>query len=521
MDHAAYKGHVKVVELLQASDATSTKPATGPLRALSEDQDTHLDSPDERPVKQGESCIIVSLGFLGTSDGRNVVDLANSVSSASLSLEVSSNEASGQVYTVDLPVSHDLTNKPCTFSCSNLEQARITFVLYDKNSDGGRRSLGGGVAMVNSLLSTAGPDLENVARNHVAALLEGETFKHVGTVKFNLQVVKPYTGEHQAPTRPGPGWSFGNRIGGHRGNGQNKASWKFLQIGENTLPSFQTAHNLGAAFVEFDVQVTKDRVPVIYHDFLVNETGTDAPMHTITYDQFRHLSDMQCPSKANGRALDDTDMKISHMDAIFSRMSHTTEYGMKNFKANTRSAFIQDHFTTLKEALQTLPKDIPFNVEMKYPMLLECHYWKMDPNYIELNLFIDTILSTIYAHAGDRRILFSSFCPELCIAMSLKQRMYPVFFLNHGQAPLPDPRASGLQSAVHFARRWGLPGIVMESTAFVASPRLVEYVHSFGLKCATYGAQNNDPEAVEVCWFSYLMCSICSRKTTDPAQRWC
>lgn len=41
----------------------------------------------------------------------------------------------------------------------------------------------------------------------------------------------------------------------------------------------------GAAFVEFDVQVTKDLVPVIYHDFLVSETGTDAPVHTLTYRQ--------------------------------------------------------------------------------------------------------------------------------------------------------------------------------------------------------------------------------------------
>ena len=34
-----------------------------------------------------------------------------------------------------------------------------------------------------------------------------------------------------------------------------------------------------------DVQVTKDHVPVVYHDFLVSETGTDAAMHTISYPQ--------------------------------------------------------------------------------------------------------------------------------------------------------------------------------------------------------------------------------------------
>jgi glycerophosphodiester phosphodiesterase len=34
-----------------------------------------------------------------------------------------------------------------------------------------------------------------------------------------------------------------------------------------------------------DVQLTKDLVPVIYHDFLVSETGTDAWMHNLSLDQ--------------------------------------------------------------------------------------------------------------------------------------------------------------------------------------------------------------------------------------------
>ena len=36
-----------------------------------------------------------------------------------------------------------------------------------------------------------------------------------------------------------------------------------------------------------DVQLTKDHIPVIYHDFLVSETGIDSPMHTITHEQVR------------------------------------------------------------------------------------------------------------------------------------------------------------------------------------------------------------------------------------------
>lgn len=36
-----------------------------------------------------------------------------------------------------------------------------------------------------------------------------------------------------------------------------------------------------------DVQLTKDHIPVIYHDFLVSETGIDSPMYTVTHEQVR------------------------------------------------------------------------------------------------------------------------------------------------------------------------------------------------------------------------------------------
>ncbi len=43
--------------------------------------------------------------------------------------------------------------------------------------------------------------------------------------------------------------------------------------------------NHGVADLCADVQLTKDHVPVIYHDFLVSETGIDAPVHTLTLEQ--------------------------------------------------------------------------------------------------------------------------------------------------------------------------------------------------------------------------------------------
>lgn len=41
-------------------------------------------------------------------------------------------------------------------------------------------------------------------------------------------------------------------------------------IRENTIASLKEAANNGADFVEFDVQLTKDLIPIIYHDFKVS-----------------------------------------------------------------------------------------------------------------------------------------------------------------------------------------------------------------------------------------------------------
>lgn len=34
-----------------------------------------------------------------------------------------------------------------------------------------------------------------------------------------------------------------------------------------------------------DVQLTKDDAPIVYHDFLVSETGIDAPLHDLSLEQ--------------------------------------------------------------------------------------------------------------------------------------------------------------------------------------------------------------------------------------------
>ena len=142
-------------------------------------------------------------------------------------------------------------------------------------------------------------------------------------------------------------------------------------------------------------------------------------------------------------------------------------------------------------------------------MLFETDEWDMELLAIKTDLFVDTILDKVYQHASGRTILFSSFSPEICIGLSTKQRSFPVFFLSKTSGPRGEARAESIQQAIHFAKSWGLPGIVVESTPFAKCPRLVRYVKSAGLACMSFGALNNDRECAAVSKLLGMRSSAC------------
>jgi glycerophosphodiester phosphodiesterase len=132
-------------------------------------------------------------------------------------------------------------------------------------------------------------------------------------------------------------------------------------------------------------------------------------------------------------------------------------------------------------------------------MLFEARDFNMDTYAMELNLYLDTILTIVYEYGGKRPMFFSSFSPELCILLKNKQKLYPVMFLTEsGYIPTRDIRATSFQEAVGFAKKWNLEGVVIRSQPIMASPRLIDLVKSQGLVCASWGNLNDDPECAKV-----------------------
>jgi glycerophosphodiester phosphodiesterase len=162
------------------------------------------------------------------------------------------------------------------------------------------------------------------------------------------------------------------------------ASRNSLQLGENTVQSFIAAANLGASYVEFDVQLTKDHVPVIYHDFLVSETGIDAPVHTLTLEQFLELGkgrrrnvlpdSVDIQGGRSGTSPRPRSMSVGGSEydpaELTEKIKHTRDFKKKGFKGNTRGEHIQAPFATLEELFKKIPTPVGFNIELSESPLL-------------------------------------------------------------------------------------------------------------------------------------------------------
>jgi glycerophosphodiester phosphodiesterase len=545
-EHAALRGHMDIVgRLAELTPYTVSSPANEPstAAAVSSSPPNALSLEDRRsraartpePVKtfghrylSKETLVLVSLG---TMDMRKNVDpvkldaipLADAHATqldTALSIVVSATGATGESTVIDLPVQENISTDPISFTTTDVTKVKLLFDIVPTYAGSNDRIVGRGVAMLSSVKPGIGSNRMSLQGDVSVPIIAANTLEVIGAVNFNFLVITPFTHPNMSITEQHTYWKkmATTMVIGHRGMGKNQSSRKSLQLGENTIQSFIAAANLGASYVEFDVQLTKDHVPVIYHDFLVSETGIDAPVHTLTLEQFLHVSDAQTPrtsrppspaekiaslgGKRRPRAFsvggprDDRERTTIDMS---DRMKHTRDFKMKGSKGNLRGHFIQAPFTTLQEMFEKLPESIGFNIEMKYPMLFESEEHEMDTYAVELNSFVDSVLKMVYDLAKKRNIIFSSFNPDICLLLSFKQPSIPILFLTDaGTSSVGDIRASSLQEAIRFASRWNLLGVVSASEPLVACPRLVRVVKESGLVCVSYGTQNNDPKNVQV-----------------------
>lgn len=538
-EHAALRGHMDIARRLgeavdyssSGSDSESTTASSPPNNSSMEavrSQNTNNAKHTESVKTFGhryltnESMVLVSLGSMDMRKDIPAVKLESiPISEAhstqldtALSVVVSATGAQGEPTIIDLPVQENISTEPIAFSTVDPSKVKLYFDIVPTYSGGEDNKVGRGVAILSSIKQAIGLKRMNL-QGDVGVPIMSTDLEVIGYVNFNFLIITPFSHPNMEVTAKRTYWKemSSTMVIGHRGLGKNVSTNRSLQLGENTIQSFIAAANLGANYVEFDVQLTKDLVPVIYHDFLVSETGIDAPVHALTLEQFLHVNDsMPRPSRPPSppkvrpnvnvvRGLDRPRSQSLHLGVLDNemeaRMKHTRDYKEKGFKANSRGNFIQAPFTTLEEMFLKLDQEVGFNIEMKYPMLHESEEQEMDTYAVELNSFVDTVLTKVYDLGKKRKILFSSFNPDICLLLSFKQPNIPILFLTDaGVSKVGDIRASSLQEAIRFASRWNLLGIVSAAEPLCNSPRLVRVVKESGLVCVSYGTLNNDSEKV-------------------------
>ena len=619
-EHAVFKGHMKVAELLAMYAAGDYRdpPGSSVLRsgivrpgemlkcALQSQTSTcsRLKPPEKTPdsysMQSASSQVFITIGPYNTRSKLKPVDLTNYPVEMNTNTKLEDEiglvvEARGTEFTitsshVSLPIVGNTMNSRLQFDAKDPDNVSLVFKICRYGGDGGMHAIGTGIALLKSLRQGLGPNRESLIRDFTIPILGNRTMRSIGSVTFSILVVTPFQAPPPSPFPPPPPCSpppppsmppsppcshppsppppfstppahaytkvpspppcpepppkpssgfwkndGSTQVVGHRGSGANSTARTNLQIGENTVQSFLTASSLGASCVEFDVQLTKDGIPVIFHDFLVMEMGGDVPLHTLTLKQFMHLSRSQAPrsdllssaearylerNKANGGLLPrprshsvNTYDDYRSQDLV-KRMRYTEEGMQNNIKGNLRGHSIQEPSSTLEQLLTELPESIAFNLEIKYPMLWEAEDRGMELYAMELNFFVDTILTMIFRLCGNRNITLSSFSPEICILLKCKQYTFPILFINKaGSVPTGDVRAGSLQGAIEFAKLWNLAGVVMLSDPFVMCPRLLTYAKDMGLVVGSYGNLNDEPECALVSIIVSCNMEIARRQT--------
>lgn len=228
------------------------------------------------------------------------------------------------------------------------------------------------------------------------------------------------------------------------------------------------ASKAGAEYIEFgiivlmrlilDVQVTRDHIPILYHDFIFDDGGIECSVSSLTLKQFKGK---QCICRSR----------------------------------KDKTILVKSEFATLEDAFKILPPDIGFNIEIKYPSPSELGNISL---YIHqpIDLFCDIILDCVLKNCNGRRIFFSSFNPEICFALKMKQRSIPVFILTDGGFGR-DSECMSTRDAAKFAKDLKLDGLVCESKILINSIKILHHLKSMGIRVMSYGECNNFEDSVK------------------------
>lgn len=273
---------------------------------------------------------------------------------------------------------------------------------------------------------------------------------------------------------------------GHRGMGRTLVNGVHnAAVTENTISSLNRAFGHGADLVEFDVMLSRDRIPILHHDFVTSISATcklEGENSKVTIPvQNLNLKELETLKTVASTVI----TKTSLQDI---QETETTD---------------DQPFPTLQSCLEKVDPRVGFNVEIKYCMRLRSGELEEGLMYFpSRNEYVDDILTKLLHHSGSRRIILSSFDPDVCTMLRAKQNRYPVLFLTQGDtkkyAPYEDSRTSTVEMAFQFAISESLRGVCVHAESLLNDLSLIERGKSKGLWVVCWGDDTNSLENIKV-----------------------
>uniref|UniRef100_A0A8C6U0F5 Glycerophosphocholine phosphodiesterase 1 n=1 Tax=Neogobius melanostomus TaxID=47308 RepID=A0A8C6U0F5_9GOBI len=302
----------------------------------------------------------------------------------------------------------------------------------------------GTACLLSSLFLESGKDIGVVT----LPIMGRNSRQTIGRVRVDFLVIRPIRGlQCDMSSSFAKYWKKRSTLDvGHRGAGSTHAD----KIRENTIASLKSAAKNGAAFVEFDVHLSKDAVPIVYHDLTCC---------------------IATKKKKNDKTLELIEVPVK--DLTFDQLQ-------------------------LLKIFQAIPENVGFNIELKWICQMKDGSWDASlSSYFNMNTFLDIVLSCVLQKGGNRRIVFSSFDPDICTMVRNKQNKYPILFLTQGicvrYPEMMDLRCQTTQIAVSFAQSENiLVRISAHTEELLNHLNYIEEAQSKGLVVFSWGEENND-----------------------------
>ncbi|KAM3420511.1 hypothetical protein BST61_g3778 [Cercospora zeina] len=286
----------------------------------------------------------------------------------------------------------------------------------------------------------------------------------IGRISFHYQVVTPFHGIPLEITHFATYW---------------KATSQF----ENHPSNLITGSSLSGDFLRLFVQITSDGVPVLYNDWSLPSSRNDL-ISRLTYQEFRD----QALQAGLGKGV--------IKDLVSSGIDRENLAAAQQIIAQSRCS--------LESLLAILPADLHLEIHICYPTRAEEEALRLGPTQ-NINVVVDGVLKIVFDHARhlrelndspQRSFVFSSYNPDICIALNWKQPNYPVLLCNElGVAPeingetVPNSnmvtncgrRDMSIKESVRIAQSNNFMGLICTSRLLDLVPALVSSVKEAGL----------------------------------------